>query len=205
MWPANPLFSQDSKSSPDGGFKPSGEEEKKDAEDPENESGNLTEGKDSKAPSNKEPRINQEKDDNINSTNNVNAVSSTVNTSKKVIQALKDPSWLEAMQEELLQFKLQQILKRSTKVGLWNLKESPFGFVVHILTLTNQELRLDGKSKIGAASNLKNPVISLKAQSTMRLVIHLIIDPNEKKLTHMDKDTHRLECLQIAALQPFDD
>ncbi|GJU37480.1 putative ribonuclease H-like domain-containing protein [Tanacetum coccineum] len=28
---------------------------------------------------------------------------------KKVIQALKDPSWIEAMQEELLQFKLQQV------------------------------------------------------------------------------------------------
>ncbi|GKE09116.1 ribonuclease H-like domain-containing protein [Tanacetum coccineum] len=28
---------------------------------------------------------------------------------KKVIQALKDPSWLEAMQEELLQFKLQKV------------------------------------------------------------------------------------------------
>ncbi|GJX84117.1 putative ribonuclease H-like domain-containing protein [Tanacetum coccineum] len=28
---------------------------------------------------------------------------------KKVIQALKDPSWIEAMQEELLQFKLQQM------------------------------------------------------------------------------------------------
>ncbi|GJR82549.1 putative ribonuclease H-like domain-containing protein [Tanacetum coccineum] len=28
---------------------------------------------------------------------------------KKVIQALKDPSWIEAMQKELLQFKLQQI------------------------------------------------------------------------------------------------
>ncbi|GKA60089.1 uncharacterized mitochondrial protein-like protein [Tanacetum coccineum] len=28
---------------------------------------------------------------------------------KKVIQALKDPSWIEAMQEELLQFKLQEV------------------------------------------------------------------------------------------------
>ncbi|GKA34861.1 putative ribonuclease H-like domain-containing protein, partial [Tanacetum coccineum] len=28
---------------------------------------------------------------------------------KKVIQALKDPSWIDAMQEELLQFKLQQV------------------------------------------------------------------------------------------------
>ncbi|GJZ17888.1 ribonuclease H-like domain-containing protein [Tanacetum coccineum] len=91
MWHADLLFSQNSKDSPDVGFKPSGEEEKKDAEDPGNESGNPTEGKDSEVPSTEEPRINQEKDDNINSTNNintasdgnstnnVNAVSSTVN------------------------------------------------------------------------------------------------------------------------------
>ncbi|GJR51871.1 putative ribonuclease H-like domain-containing protein [Tanacetum coccineum] len=75
MWPADPLFSQDSKSSPDAGFKPSREEEKKDAEDPGNESGNPTKGKDSEVPSIEEPRINQEKDDNINSyLNNFNTV-----------------------------------------------------------------------------------------------------------------------------------
>ncbi|GKF69037.1 hypothetical protein Tco_0198716, partial [Tanacetum coccineum] len=28
---------------------------------------------------------------------------------KKIVQALKDPSWIEAMQEELLQFKLQEV------------------------------------------------------------------------------------------------
>ncbi|GKD19057.1 putative ribonuclease H-like domain-containing protein, partial [Tanacetum coccineum] len=37
---------------------------------------------------------------------------------KKVIQELKDPSWIEAMQEELLQFKLQQI---------WTLVNLPLG------------------------------------------------------------------------------
>ncbi|GJZ46174.1 hypothetical protein Tco_0593770 [Tanacetum coccineum] len=37
VWPADPLFSQDSKSSLDVGFKPSGEEEKKDVQDPGNE------------------------------------------------------------------------------------------------------------------------------------------------------------------------
>ncbi|GKD94143.1 hypothetical protein Tco_1373980, partial [Tanacetum coccineum] len=37
---------------------------------------------------------------------------------KKVIQALKDPSWIEAMQEELLQFKLQQV---------WTLMDLPHG------------------------------------------------------------------------------
>ncbi|GJX22752.1 ribonuclease H-like domain-containing protein [Tanacetum coccineum] len=75
MWPADLLFSQNSKDSPDAGFKPSGEEEKKDAEDPGNESGNPTEGKDSEVPSTDEPIINQEKNDNINSTNNINTAS----------------------------------------------------------------------------------------------------------------------------------
>ncbi|GKC73698.1 putative ribonuclease H-like domain-containing protein [Tanacetum coccineum] len=37
---------------------------------------------------------------------------------KKVIQALKDSSWIEAMQEELLQFKLQQV---------WTLVDLPHG------------------------------------------------------------------------------
>ncbi|GJX97769.1 retrovirus-related pol polyprotein from transposon TNT 1-94 [Tanacetum coccineum] len=37
---------------------------------------------------------------------------------KRVIQALKDPSWIEAMQEELLQFKLQQV---------WTLVDLPHG------------------------------------------------------------------------------
>ncbi|GKE40303.1 putative ribonuclease H-like domain-containing protein [Tanacetum coccineum] len=50
MWPTDPLFSQNSKDSPDAGFKPSMEEEKKDAEDLGNKSGNPTEGKDSKVP-----------------------------------------------------------------------------------------------------------------------------------------------------------
>ncbi|GKA97460.1 retrovirus-related pol polyprotein from transposon TNT 1-94 [Tanacetum coccineum] len=81
----------------------------------------------------------QEKEDNVNSTNNVNIVSSNsvmlcwhnmrfnddeddgvvadmnnLDTTikeepKKVIHALNDPSWIEAMQEELLQFKLQKV------------------------------------------------------------------------------------------------
>ncbi|GKF41559.1 hypothetical protein Tco_0124901, partial [Tanacetum coccineum] len=71
----DPSFSSSSKDSLDVGFKPSGEEEKKDAEDPENESGNPTEGKDSEVLSTKEPRINQKKDDDINSTNNINTAS----------------------------------------------------------------------------------------------------------------------------------
>ncbi|GKD84520.1 putative ribonuclease H-like domain-containing protein, partial [Tanacetum coccineum] len=36
---------------------------------------------------------------------------------KKVIHALKDPSWIEAMQEELLQFKLQKNKARLVAQG----------------------------------------------------------------------------------------
>ncbi|GKC42834.1 putative ribonuclease H-like domain-containing protein, partial [Tanacetum coccineum] len=187
----DPPFSSSSKDSTDVGFKPSGEEKKKDAEDPENE--------DSVVPNTEEPRVNQEKDASVNSTNTINTVSPTVNAAsiednavdeniiygyvddpnmpnleeivysdddedvdaeadmtnldthilvsptptikiykdhpleqiigdihsapqtrrmtksvtdhvepKKVIQALTDPSWIEAMQDELLQFKLQK-------------------------------------------------------------------------------------------------
>ncbi|GKG49582.1 hypothetical protein Tco_0518356, partial [Tanacetum coccineum] len=40
LWTQDPPFSSSSKDSPNAGFKPSGEEEKKDAEDPGNECGN---------------------------------------------------------------------------------------------------------------------------------------------------------------------
>nr|GEY89587.1 ribonuclease H-like domain, reverse transcriptase, RNA-dependent DNA polymerase [Tanacetum cinerariifolium] len=59
LWTANPLISQESKISQDDRFQPSSDEEKKVDEDPRQES----ECKD------------QEKEDNVNSTNNVNAVS----------------------------------------------------------------------------------------------------------------------------------
>ncbi|GJY75070.1 putative ribonuclease H-like domain-containing protein [Tanacetum coccineum] len=67
----DPPFSSSSKDSHDAGFKPSREEEKKDAEHLENE--------DSKVPNIEEPRVNQEQDESVNSTNNINIVSLTVN------------------------------------------------------------------------------------------------------------------------------
>ncbi|GJS93467.1 putative ribonuclease H-like domain-containing protein [Tanacetum coccineum] len=68
----DPPFSSSSKDSPDVGFKPLGEEEKKDAKDPGNE--------DSEVPSTEEPRVNQEKVAYVNCTNTINTVSPTVNT-----------------------------------------------------------------------------------------------------------------------------
>ncbi|GJS03890.1 putative ribonuclease H-like domain-containing protein [Tanacetum coccineum] len=71
LWTQDPPFSSSLKDYLDDGFKPSGEEEKKDAEDPGNE--------DSEVPKKEEPRVNQEKNANVNSTNNINTVSPTVN------------------------------------------------------------------------------------------------------------------------------
>ncbi|GJV73665.1 putative ribonuclease H-like domain-containing protein [Tanacetum coccineum] len=192
LWTADPLYSQDPKSSHDDGSKTSSDDGKKVDEDPRKES----------------ECNNQEKEDNVNSTNNGNVVGTnevnvvggktsikppfdlnmtaledysifdfskndeddgaeasmnnsdtTIQVSpnpttrihkdhlldqvigylqsatqtrmmsknlkehgfeepKKVIHALKDPSWIEAMQEELLQFKLQEV---------WTLVDLPNG------------------------------------------------------------------------------
>ncbi|GJR51735.1 retrovirus-related pol polyprotein from transposon TNT 1-94, partial [Tanacetum coccineum] len=89
----------DPKSSHNDGSQPLSNDRKKVDEDPRKES----------------ECNDQEIEVNVNSTNNVNSVSSTINTAgtnevnaveePKVIHALKDPSWIDAMQEELLQFK----------------------------------------------------------------------------------------------------
>ncbi|GJR58656.1 putative ribonuclease H-like domain-containing protein [Tanacetum coccineum] len=107
LWTQDPPFSSSLKYSPDAGFKPSGEEEKKDAEDTGNESGNPTEGKDGEVPRTEDTRINQEKDDYINSTNNinnasdgnntnnVNAVSSTVNAAVTEVNVVDPKTSIE--------------------------------------------------------------------------------------------------------------
>ncbi|GKC05966.1 putative ribonuclease H-like domain-containing protein [Tanacetum coccineum] len=64
LWTQDPPISSNSKDSPDAGFKPSGEEEKKD---------------ESEVPSTQEQGVNHEKDANANSINSINTVSSPVN------------------------------------------------------------------------------------------------------------------------------
>nr|GFC91974.1 ribonuclease H-like domain-containing protein [Tanacetum cinerariifolium] len=147
LWTQDPLFFYSSKDSPGDGFKPSGEEEKKDAEDPGNE--------DNAVLSTEEPKVNQEKDANVNSTNNINTVSPTANAAStkdnvvnkdivyECVDDLNMPNLeeivhsddedvgveadmtnldtnipIEAMQDELLQFKLQQA---------WTLVDLPNG------------------------------------------------------------------------------
>ncbi|GJS87972.1 ribonuclease H-like domain-containing protein [Tanacetum coccineum] len=67
---ADPPLSQSSKDSLDTGFKPSGEEEKKDTKEPGKKGGN---------PTKEDERVNQENDASINSTNTINTVNPTVN------------------------------------------------------------------------------------------------------------------------------
>ncbi|GKF34064.1 hypothetical protein Tco_0107264, partial [Tanacetum coccineum] len=89
LWPADPLLSQSLKSSPDDGFKPSGDDEKKITKVPRKEGGDSS--KDSEC-------SNQEKEDNVNSTNNLNAASTNeVNAvgAKTSIELLDDPNMLE--------------------------------------------------------------------------------------------------------------
>ncbi|GKA11132.1 hypothetical protein Tco_0690565 [Tanacetum coccineum] len=67
LWPADPLLSQNSKSSPDAGFKPSGDNEKKVTEEPRKEGGDSSNDQ-------------EKEDDNVNSTNNINTASDGNNT-----------------------------------------------------------------------------------------------------------------------------
>ncbi|GJY06011.1 hypothetical protein Tco_0371951 [Tanacetum coccineum] len=150
----DPPFSSSSKDSPDAGFKPSGEDEKKNTEDdagkkftevPETESG-VSSKEDDKDDQDLRDEfkslIQQEKngENDVNITNNINTdhpveqiirdIHSAPQTRrmtknvtnhiepKKVIQALTDPSWIEATQDELLQFKMQQV---------WTLVDLPYG------------------------------------------------------------------------------
>nr|GEY00843.1 uncharacterized mitochondrial protein AtMg00810-like [Tanacetum cinerariifolium] len=86
LWTEDLPFSFSSKDSPGADYKPSGEEGKKDTEDPGNE--------DSEAPIIEEPRVNQEKDSVYNN-NRVNAVSSTVNTASNEVNVAGRKSSIE--------------------------------------------------------------------------------------------------------------
>ncbi|GJS75551.1 ribonuclease H-like domain-containing protein [Tanacetum coccineum] len=89
LWNADPPLSQNSKSSPDAGFKSLGDDEKKVTEEPRKEGGDSS--KDSKS-------NDQEEEDNVNSTNTVNDASTNeVNAvgAKIIIKLPNDPNMLE--------------------------------------------------------------------------------------------------------------
>ncbi|GJV01707.1 hypothetical protein Tco_1335276 [Tanacetum coccineum] len=124
-------------SSPDAGFKPLGDDEKNITEEPGKEGGDSS--KDSECtlhsdqkrslghlfhlqefPQRSSFKVEQIIRD-LNSAPQTRRMTKNLEEHeepKKVIHALKDPSWIEAMQEELLQFKLQEV---------WTLVDLPNG------------------------------------------------------------------------------
>nr|GEX37767.1 copia protein [Tanacetum cinerariifolium] len=86
LWIRDPPFYSSSKDSPGIGYKPLGEEEKKDTKGPRNE--------ENKAPITKVLRVNQEKDS-VNNTNRVNTVSSTINAASNEVNAVGRKSSIE--------------------------------------------------------------------------------------------------------------
>ncbi|GJT64171.1 retrovirus-related pol polyprotein from transposon TNT 1-94 [Tanacetum coccineum] len=98
LWKYGSLFDSSSKNDSNDEPQPSSDTRKKDDEGICKESGIADQEK---------PR---------NSTQGVNTVGPI--EPKKVIQAFTDPSWIEAMQDELLQFKLQKV---------WTLVDLPYG------------------------------------------------------------------------------
>ncbi|GKA85220.1 retrovirus-related pol polyprotein from transposon TNT 1-94 [Tanacetum coccineum] len=116
LWTTDLPFFQSLKSYPDAGFKPLVDDENKVTEEPGKEGGD---------PSKEGESNDQEKDDNVNSTNTINAASTNDDEDvgaeadmNNLDVFMPDPSWIEAMQEELLQFKLQEV---------WTLVDLPNG------------------------------------------------------------------------------
>nr|GEV10451.1 putative ribonuclease H-like domain-containing protein [Tanacetum cinerariifolium] len=80
--------------------------------------------KDNDGPCKESEIDNQERANAENSTKDVNTDGSSINTAKpkRITNALKNQAWVEAMQEELLQFHLQKV---------WTLVDLPQGFLVY--------------------------------------------------------------------------
>ncbi|GJR67596.1 putative ribonuclease H-like domain-containing protein [Tanacetum coccineum] len=94
LWPADLLFSQNSKSSPNAGFKPSGDNEMKVIKEPRKEGGDPSNKNDSVNSTNK---INTVSDG--NSTTNVNTVSSIVNTVGIEVIAISSNTSIELLND----------------------------------------------------------------------------------------------------------
>nr|GEX98411.1 retrovirus-related Pol polyprotein from transposon TNT 1-94 [Tanacetum cinerariifolium] len=161
LWTEDPLLSSSSKDSPGAGYKPSGEEEKKDTKYLGNE--------DSEAPITEEPRVNQEKD-NVYSTNRVNTVSSTVNAASSEVNdvdrklSIKLPDDLNIHElEDITIFEDSNEDVFGAKADLNNL-ESTFQFIytsyIEQFCTTTKAKNINGEAQIHAKVDRKKVIIS---------------------------------------------
>ncbi|GJR83050.1 hypothetical protein Tco_0153835 [Tanacetum coccineum] len=93
---------------------------------------------------------------------------------KRVSKALSDPAWVEAMQEELLQFKLQKV---------WILVDLPKELLDYGYNFMNTVIYIDNNSTICI---IENPVQHSKTKH-IEIRHHFIRDCNAKKLIQMAK------------------
>ncbi|GJX08231.1 putative ribonuclease H-like domain-containing protein [Tanacetum coccineum] len=132
LWIVDPPYSQDPKSSHDDGSKPSSDDGKKVDGDPRKDSECNDQEKEDNA--NNTNNVNVASTNEVNAVGGKTSIELPFDPNmpaledvsifdfsrddddvgakeepKKVIHALKDPSWIEAIQEELLQFKLQEV------------------------------------------------------------------------------------------------
>ncbi|GJR70286.1 retrovirus-related pol polyprotein from transposon TNT 1-94 [Tanacetum coccineum] len=140
MWPADLLFSSRfNKSSPDAGFKPLGEEEKMDTEDPRNE--NEASGKDSEVPSIEESRVNQEKDDYINSTNNINTA--VMETTTNIVNAVSSMLMLQSTDVNAVDLKISIDLPNDPNISVFEDPPPPplclFSMMMKLLVAENKK------------------------------------------------------------------
>nr|GEY39215.1 putative ribonuclease H-like domain-containing protein [Tanacetum cinerariifolium] len=136
LWTQDLLFSSNLKDYFGSRFKPSGEEEEKDAEDPGNE--------DNKVPSIEEPRVNQEKDANANSTNNINTISLTDNVVGIKDNVVKENIVYGWANMNNLDIYFQVSLVPTTRIH----KDHPLEQVIGDMHLAPQTRRMDKKKGI---------------------------------------------------------
>ncbi|GKE57030.1 hypothetical protein Tco_1496215, partial [Tanacetum coccineum] len=90
LWTANSLFSSPPKSSPNDGFKPSGDAEKEDTEDPRNDN-DKTITKDTQ-------RDDQVKDADTKNTNSIHTVSTPVNGASSTFISVDSSTWINVVE-----------------------------------------------------------------------------------------------------------
>ncbi|GJV35990.1 hypothetical protein Tco_1408467 [Tanacetum coccineum] len=187
LWTQDPPFSSSSKDSPDAGFKPSGEEEKKDAEDPGNEGDN---------PSEEGERINQEKDaSDIKSAFLYEKIEKDVYVCQPL--GFEDPDFPDRESPFDLvaytdsDYAGASLDRKSTTGGCqflgcrlisWHCKKQ--------IVVANSTT----KAEYIAASNYLRTDKAHEIRSSP-----LIIIPNDKKAYSDDKDSHRSECCRYCA------
>nr|GEV61478.1 retrovirus-related Pol polyprotein from transposon TNT 1-94 [Tanacetum cinerariifolium] len=129
LWTQDPLFSSSSKDSPGDSCKPSGEKEKKDVKGLGN--------KDNEVLSTEGPRVSQEKDSNVNSTNNINTVSSTTNATgiKDIVYGCADDLNMLNLEKIVYSDKDEGVVARIEAIKLFLAYTSFKDFVLYQMDL----------------------------------------------------------------------